>query len=420
MKLFAKYNRINVLATIFIFVVGSVAFYFALQYILIKQLDETLHSEQQEIHEYAEVHHQLPDIQNTKHQWVTITPTDKPLLKRKIGNYRYYNEREKEWETARQLLFSLNINQQYYIVSVSKSEVETEILLKLVILVTIGMVALILLLNFFLNRSIINRLWQPFYYSVDQIRKYEIKDKQSLSLPRNSVNEFNLLNESLNSMTQRIEADYLALKAFTENASHEMQTPLAVIRSKTDMLLQQSELKEEAIKNILGIEDSIQKLTRLNQSLLLLTKLENTQFALNEEVNISELIEQKLEEKKELFLSRKIDVGRKIEPLVLLFHQQLAEILLNNFLSNAIKYTPAGGMINVELNSTKLVVTNTAANGSLEEDKIFQRFYKAQPNQEGVGLGLAIVFEIARAAGFSVSYSFTNNQHIFSVHFNWK
>lgn len=418
MKLFTRYNRINIVTTIFIFIAGSIAFYFVLHYILVKQLDETLKSEQQEIYEYTKEHNQLPEIENTKHQWITVEPAQYPQFKKKITSYKKYNPDEKEWEPVRQLNFSLLVNNRYYAIAVNRSEVEMEDILKLMILVTTGMIALILLLNFFINRTIINKLWQPFYHSINQIKHYKINEKQPLSLPRNLIDEFNLLNDSLNKMTKSIEDDYLSLKAFTENASHEIQTPLAVIRSKTDMLLQQSALNEDSVKNILSIEESIKKLTRLNQSLLLLTKIENAQFDLNEPVDFKILIEQKLSEKEELFQSKQIQVTKNIVSVMLPFHQQLAEILVNNLLNNAIKYTPANGAISVELNEEKIIISNTAAGKALDVDKIFQRFYKGQQSQGGIGLGLAIVYEIVKVAGYNIHYSYNNNQHIFSIMFN--
>jgi signal transduction histidine kinase len=417
MKLFAKYNRINITVTIFTFVLGSVAFYFVLNYVLTRQLKETLRSEQFEIIHYVEQHNSLPEIQNTRHQWITIEKATDVLTKPKFNDIVVYNEKEKEAEPVEQLLFSIKVSGENFLITVNKSKAETEDLLQLIILVTIGMIALILLLNFLINRNIITRLWQPFYFSINNVKEYHLNNRQSLHLPKENTDEFNLLNESLNAMTQSIHQDYQALKAFTENASHEMQTPLAVIRSKTEILLQQQNISEEAMKQIMGIEEGIQKLSRLHQSLLLLTKIENTHFKFDEKVEMGTLVSQKIEEKKELFESKHLTVIQDIQFITLPFHQQLAEILINNLLSNTIRYTPENGVVNIELDKEKLIVRNTATENSLDVEKIFQRFYKAQQNQEGTGLGLAIVKEIGRIAGFEVQYLFHNNFHIFTIYF---
>jgi len=417
MKLFAKYNRFNIIATIFTFMVGSIAFYFVMHYILVRQLDESLHGEQQEIHEYVEIHQQLPEIQNTRHQWVTIEKTTELIHRRRIISYNFFNEHEHEFQSVRQLQFNLNVNNTLYLVKVNKSELETEDILKLMVLVTIGMIALILFLNLLINRKIISRLWQPFYHTVNAVKDYQLNDRKPFLLPAEPIDEFNLLNETLNHLMQNISRDYQVLKAFNENASHEMQTPLAVIRSKTELLLQQTEWNEEAVKQVLGIEDGIRKLTRLHQSLLLLTKIEHTKFEFNEPVIISTLIQQKLEEKQELFESRHITLETNIQPLTIPFHPHLAEILINNLLSNAIKYTPVHGYMHIAADQDKIVFRNTAANGPLDAGKIFQRFYKAEQNQEGIGLGLSIVHEICRIGGFRIEYSFEKDQHIFTIYF---
>ncbi len=418
MKLFTKYNRINIAATIFTFLVGSIAFYFVLHYVLIRQLDETLRAEEQEINRYIETHHQIPDIQNTKHQWTTIEKTNTLTKKEVFKNITLLNTKENEEEAIRQIIFTTALNGTLYKITVNKSKVETEDILQLIILVTMCMIALILLINLYVNRKIINRLWQPFYTAIEQIKSYHINDRQSLSLPNQNIEEFNLLNESLNTMTKSIYNDYQALKSFTENASHEMQTPLAVIRSKTDILLQQTDLTETSIKHILGIEDGITKLSRLHQSLLLLTKIENLNFSFTEKINISTIIQQKIEEKREIFQSKLLSIEENIIPVEILFHHHFAEILVNNLLTNTIRYSPENGKVEVVVTKEKLVVKNTAINGQLDANKILTRFYKAQQNQEGIGLGLAIVNEICKVAGFSLQYSYADNQHIFTIFFN--
>ena len=418
MKLFTKYNRVNITATIFTFVLGSIAFYFVLDYVLTRQLKETLRSEQFEIIHFVEEHQALPEIQNTRHQWITAERSKKILAKPQFKNSSFYNEKEKENESIKQLLFSINVTGENYLITVNKSEAETEDLLKLIILVTIGMIALILLFNYFINRKLINRLWQPFYTTIDEIKEYHVSNRQPLQLSKLPIDELDLLNDSLNKMTQSIYKDYAALKSFTENASHEMQTPLAVIRSRIDLLLQQSELKEQSLQQILSIEDAAQRLSKLHQSLLLLTKIENKQFMLNESVDIKKIILEKISEREDLIESKQLKIETNCANVMLHFHQHLAEILFNNLLNNSIKYTPASGMILIELTESFVCFSNDAMHGPLEEGRVFQRFYKPSDSGDGTGLGLAIIKEICHLAGFDIVYTFTQNQHHFKIRFN--
>ena len=417
MKLFTKYNRVNIAATILTFLIGSIAFYFVLHYVLSRQLDEALRVEQQEIVNYVNTHKQLPEIENTKHEWTEIRQEPVALQKAKARSVEIYNKADNEKEWVRQLIFSVTTDQKNYQVTVNKSETETEDLLQLIILVTIGMIGFILLSNYLINRKLVTRLWHPFYATINSIKDYHLAVQQPLQLSREPIDELDLLNDSLNKMTGRIYKDYQALRSFTENASHEMQTPLAIIRSKVESLLQDAEGKEKSIQQLLSIEDATQKLSKLHQSLLLLTKLENRQFLPNENVNLTKIIYNKLQEREELIAAKKLILQVHCDEVTLPFHQHLAEILINNLLNNVIRYTPQAGNINIELREKTLSVKNTGTGHSLNTRKIFQRFYKEDSNAEGTGLGLAIIKEICNMAEFNITYQYLANTHDFTIHF---
>lgn len=418
MKLFARYNRINIAVTIVIFILGSILFYISLRHILIRQLDETLRGEMQEITGAVQAHGRLPEIQNTRQQWTTIESVGQPFQEIKIRHIPWYNEREHEQEIVRQLVFPLTAEGKWYKVTVSKSEVETEYQLKLIIGLTIGMIGLILSCNYVINRYVLKRLWQPFYQSIQSIHQYKLSSNQPLQLPRGEIEEINILNQSLNEMSSSINRDYLALKSFTENASHEMQTPLAVIRTHTDLLLQHSEWSEQDLQHLHFIEASTQRLAKLHQSLLLITKLENRQFVLTEQVDMEEVLNDYVSGIREWAEDRQIRISLEAEPTVILFHRHLAEILIANLLNNALRYTPARGRIHVNLSPRSLAILNTAANGALNKESIFQRFYKADSGTESTGLGLAIVKEICTLTKFTVEYDFLNGEHRFTIKFS--
>jgi two-component system sensor histidine kinase QseC len=336
---------------------------------------------------YSKKNNALPEIHNTKHQWIEITETNERLPDTEPYYTKTYNAVEKEMETARQLVFMVYIGDKNYKATVSQSKTETEDLLEMIILVTVCMIALILLSTYLVNRKLVTGLWKPFYTTIDSIRDHKLSVEKPLQLNREPIDEIDLLNDSLNKMTLRIHQDYLALRTFTENASHEMQTPLAVIRSKVESLLQEAEGKEKIIQQLLTIEDATLKLSRLHQSLLLLTKLENRQFQLSETVNLSAILESKLKERNELIIARELILSVVTEEVILSFHQHLAEIMINNLLNNVIRYTPVHGTVSIKLTQDYLSIKNYAADGALNTDKIFQRFYKEEQSAESTGLG---------------------------------
>ena len=415
MKLLSKYNRINIAVTIGVFLLGSVFFFFVLRYILLNQLDETLMSERQEIVNYIAAHDELPEIVNTTQQWSYYEPTSQPVAKSYFKSGIYISD-DFDKEQIRQYIFSIKAGSTFYNITITKSQKDTQQLLRLIIIATIAMIAIILIINLVINRKILSTLWNPFYKTIEQIKAYRLSDKHPMQLNKVSIDEFRSLNESLNEMSERIYHDYETLKRFTENASHEMQTPLAVIRSKTDVLMQSVDWKEKEMQQLQQIEDATQRLAKLHQSLLLLTKLENRQFLLNEKVNLTDIIQQKIKEREDVLEAKKISVHANLQPVTLWFHPHLAEILVGNLLNNAIRHTASNGEIDVELSKEKFSVSNTSLNGELDKNKIFQRFYKTDTS-EGTGLGLAIVKEICNVANADIQYEYQNSKHQFIIRF---
>ena len=418
MKLLTKYNRINIGATIFIFLIGSCTFYFLLRYILVRELDATLKSEKQEIMQFNAIHHALPDIVVTKEQTTAYFPA--PVLVGTSFNNRLLSSRGHE-EYYRQIQFGVEVKGNYYLVTVNKPLEETEDLLQVIIIVTSGMIALILLVAYFINRRVLNSLWRPFHQTIESVKKYKLTSQETLQLGATSIDEFSMLNQSISGMTERVQQDYHLLKEFTGHAAHEMQTPLAVIRSKLDMLIQNENLLQGDSRNILEIEAAVNRLARLNQSLLLLTKVENRQFVLNEEIRLDKIIEEKCAELSEMMRLKYLTLAIESTPIQVYFHQQLAEIIVSNLLNNAIRYNMEGGSIQISLTENSISITNTSGLPALDEEKVFQRFYRHRDTrEEGNGLGLSIVKEICELAGFNIAYEYQDNNHIFTIVFNKK
>jgi two-component system sensor histidine kinase QseC len=415
LKLLSKYNRINIAVTIGVFLLGSIFFFFVLRYILLNQLDETLMSERQEITNYVAAHNELPEIVNTTQQWSYYEPTTKPIANAYFKSGIYTSD-DFDKEAIRQLFFSIKAGNTFYNITITKSQQESQALLRIIIIATVTMIAIILIINFVINRKILSTLWNPFYKTIQNIKSYRLSDQHPLELQKTSIDEFASLNESVTEMSERIYKDYETLKRFTENASHEMQTPLAVIRSKTDVLIQSFDWKEKEMQQLQQIEDATQRLAKLHQSLLLLTKLENRQFLLNEEVNLTEIVEQKIREREDVLEAKKISVHKNLQQVTLSFHQHLAEILVSNLLNNAIRHTALNGGIDVVLSGETFSVSNSSLNGELDKGKIFQRFYKTDTS-EGTGLGLAIVKEICNVVGAGISYQYQNSKHQFIIKF---
>ena len=220
-------------------------------------------------------------------------------------------------------------------------------------------------------------------------------------------------------MTERIKNDYLNLKEYIENASHEIQTPLAIINSKMELLLQSGDMKEKQYKTVADAYEASNRLSRLNKTLILLAKIENRQFPESEPVNPAIMINHQLESLEDLIYAKKIKVVKQVEEQVtVLMNPYLAEILLVNLIKNALRHNIPGGDLKIELTGNSLVIANSGPALTLDPDMLFKRFHTSSSSPESLGLGLSIVQKICTMYGFKVSYSYQNNMHVMLVVFN--
>ncbi|MBS1780799.1 MAG: HAMP domain-containing histidine kinase [Bacteroidetes bacterium] len=415
MKLFTKYNRINVAVTIVIFLLGSCLFYLLVHYIFLHQLDEALKTEQQEVLAFEQKHGKLPEVINTPDENTVYDRVSRPFNEYYCNRFVKY-EKEKEW--SRQIVFSVFANGMNYKVTVSKPLEETEDLLQVIIVVTVLLIALILGSAYFINRAVLNRLWRPFYNALDVLRRFKLDQKSKFTLEQSNIEEFDQLNNDIRGALQRVQADFESLNQFTAYAAHEMQTPLAVIRARLELLLQDETVFRNHTVQITSVLQAVRKLTKLHQSLLLLNKIENEQFTFTEKVRIDKIINHKLSELEDLINAKEISIEKQIQPVAVNFHVYLADILVGNLLNNAIRYNVKGGFINIQLNENELVVSNTSYLNAMTNERVFQRFFRSpEAKEEGNGLGLAIVKRICEAAGFTITYTYIKGMHFFWIAF---
>lgn len=414
MKLLRRYNRANILTALIILLASSVAYYFIIRIILIQQLDKDLQVEEQEIHEYISDNNSLPNASEYKDQEIKFEPAGSNPVRRRFKSKWRYNTEKKEHEPVRTITFPVSVNGVVYKAIVIKSQVEAEDLLTLIVIVTAVILLLLLATIWLINRFLLNKLWQPFYHTLQQLKSFNLKSSHALQLAPSNIEEFKELNTSVVEMTERVSHEFITLKAFTDNASHEMQTPLAIINAKLDLLLQNS--TEKQAEQLQAIYDATGRLTRLNQTLLLLTRIDNEQFKTHEQANLKKLIIKKFQQFEELIKGRNIKLTHQLEEACISINKELADILLNNLISNAIKHNYVDGYINCTLTSDKLMISNSGQSLTFSSEHIFNRFQK-NDHSDGTGLGLAVVKQICESSGLTITYTNNNDEHTFTIFF---
>ena len=418
MKLLSKYNRVNLVATIIVLLLSSVFYYFFIETALIHQLDKNLVVEEKEITDYVKENNRLPEPYNYKDEQEFYALTTDKKIKRKFSTIDQYNKDHDEYISYRRLEFPITVAGKQYKADIRKLLGETEDLVQLILKITLEMVLLLLVTLFLINRFVLSKLWKPFNVTLQQIKQFNLSGKDEMNLELSNIEEFTELNSAVSIMTRKAVQDYDEIKNFTENASHEIQTPLAIITSQLELLSQAENLQEEQMNIIQSISKTTSRLSKLNRSLILLTKIDNKQFRETEEVNISDLMLHHLNNYEELLYAKQIVVTNNIEPDVkLVMNETLAEILIINLLTNAIKHNIDNGSIQITLNKKSFSVVNTGIELESEPSELFERFKKDKVNSDSLGLGLSIVKKICERYGYKISYDNFKLLHTTTINF---
>jgi signal transduction histidine kinase len=417
-KLFSRYSRINALFTVGIFAITCLGLYFVIFQVLVAQLDHNFLRIQHRMQAYVSAQQELPGPQVLDDLRVYYTAEKDSLFGGEhFESTHFYDSTLGKDHRFRKFFFPIKVKETWYQVTLIKPLEGPHHVASAILYVSIAVILLLVLASYLLNRLAIKRLLSPFYQTMDALRGFTIGSTQPLPLPQTDIEEFAFMNECLKSMTGKAAEDYRLLKEFTENASHEIQTPLAIIRSKLDLVIQDAHLSEAQSEKLRSAYAALKRISRLNQSLLLIAKIENRQYNRTETLSVHDKLTEKLIQFQELWENSHLQVQSSIEPANLQVNPELLDILLNNLLSNATRHNCPQGIIEVRLQPGKLEISNSGMPSPLNKDRLFRRFYKEIPNSEQVGLGLSIIHQICEVTGIALAYRFKEDQHIFAL--NW-
>ncbi|GAB3767161.1 sensor histidine kinase [Spirosoma pomorum] len=325
---------------------------------------------------------------------------------------------EKEPEHIRILRTTYTFRNRNYEITLKQSYLEFDEIANALSVGVIVCFLVFVLLLIIADILVTRRIWHPFYGIIDQLHQYRIDGPDDATFPVSNVEEFTLLSQSLEEMSRRSRHQYVQQKQFTDHASHEMQTPLSVLSFELDLLQQSERLEEADLDRIQRAQQEIRRLSAMNQSLLLLAKIDNHQFAQNESVNIGELVTQLIDNYTDFGAHRGITITRVIhEKTYRLINRQLAEVLFSNLIKNAFRHGDANSPVFFQVSSTQFVVTNEGDPLPFPEDQIFGRFVRNQSQTQSTGLGLALVREIADQYGMRVHYTYVSGmrRHVLQV-----
>jgi len=339
------------------------------------------------------------------------------LPDKRLGDTLIYDRLQRENEGYYYLTLVKKVNLRNYQITVMTSYIGWERYYKTIFISFLGVALWMaffgVLINYYSNRKI----WKPFFLNLENLKQFSVRSAQPLQWHDSTITEFKELQYSLKDLTERSRREYLALREFTENASHEIQTPLGIIQSKLDRM-SQLEVSEEMARYIVQAKSGVERLSKMNRNLLLLAKLDNQVYLEKQLIRVDELLGQHLEQMEELFSVRNMTLSTNLCPVTVKSDRYLCDILLSNLLSNALRYSPSLGEIVIFISEQQLIISNPGSALDFPPEHLFDRFTKSANHTQGTGLGLAIVHQICLLNGWTIAHSYRMGVHYFSIDFN--
>lgn len=404
-------------ATVVILLVAIPLFYFVIMKIMQTNVDESLEFQKQWI--LKKLANDKPENFSWNDQNMTINEVKEILRNEdRFQTKNIYLENDDEFVNHRVLDFYTQTDGKKYHIKLKKSLLENEDILEAIVLLLLMLLGFLLLSLMVINHQVEKKIWKPFYKLLDQLKTYRIDKHQTPDFTKTPVNELNDLNNSISDLVDRNQKQYRSQKEFTENASHEMQTPIAVVQSKLELLMQTEPLSQEQAKFIENICEAISKMSKMNKGLLLLAKIENHQFGNLKEISVQQTAGKIIEDILPMIEDKNLHYIFETEgDKMVIADETLLHILLVNLISNAIKYSNKNGFLKLKLTETQFLISNTSDKEKLDESKLFRRFQKQNTEQESNGIGLEIAHTICEIYHWKLSYNYSEDYHFFTIDF---
>lgn len=323
---------------------------------------------------------------------------------------------EPELEPVRMLTTAFEHQGYYYELSIINSMIEESDLIKNLFYSVVILFILLVISIVSINKVVIQRLWGPLYTFLDQLTRFRLGKTKEKPAMDTQIQEFKDLELAVATLIRHNEESYEQQKQFIGNASHELQTPLAIMINKLEIMAETEGLNQEQAEIVAAVLATAERLVRLNKSLLLLSKIENKQFLHNADLPFNALVLNIVAELEAIAAFKKVSINVVQEDrLSVQMDSALANIVVSNLLRNALFHNKLGGEVNIRITNKGLTVSNTSTYATLDANLVFSRFYKSDAASKGTGLGLAIVQAICHLYGFAIVYQYENNQHSFQV-----
>ena len=421
MKLFYRVLMHLLVGIVVILVGWAVVFYMGIMEEINDEVDDSLEDYTELIITRSLAGKELPAHDSgSNNQYYLREVEPSYALSRPAISYRdsmVYISEKKETEPAR-ILTTLFKDKEgtYFEVAVYTPSIEKKDLRQAIFQLLVGLFVSLLVAILLINVWVFRRSMRPFYRLVDWLDHSRLGKKNvPLENPTHTT-EFRKLNEAVMRYATHSEEVFEQQKQFIGNASHELQTPLAICQNRLEMLMEDETLSEPQMEEILKTYQTLEYVSKLNKSLLLLSKIDNSQFVETSEVCINEVLHRYVDDYCEVYDYRgiRLTVEEKSEFRIRM-NETLAVVLVTNLLKNAFVHNIDKGEIRIVITSSGIRFGNTGNGEPLDGKRIFERFYQGKKKEGSTGLGLAIVDAVCRQYQLRVSYSAVDGMHCFEI-----
>lgn len=410
MKLLTKTSLNFISASVIFFLIGSMVMYFSVRNIIAEDVQNRLLQQQNEFI-YMAQHNKLTDLAS---ELVFVQAIENKQLHSFSDTVLIINEK---YILYKKLSFSYTQNEQDYKVSILLSQSESDLLIMKIAIMNVGFAMLFFLIMFFVNRHSIKSALTVFYSTINKLEHFEVAKAAAISLDTAEVDEVKRLNAVFEQMSEQIRKDFQTQKEYTENVSHELQTPLAIISSKVDELMQAENLNQSQIEQLALLLETTNRLAKINQALIFLTKIDNRFYNEGATFCLNDLIKERIAVFKDAIAEKQIDLKVELADITHVYMDPtLAESMLDNLLKNAIVHNSQKGELHIHLANKNLCISNSGQPFSFDAENVFKRFVRSKENKSSLGIGLSVVKSICDLYGFDITYSFTT-QHQFKIGF---
>ena len=422
MKLFYRV-LIHLLTGIVVVLSGwAVCFYFAIVDEINDEIDDSLEDYSELIIIRSLAGKELPSSDSgSNNQYFLREVTDAYVRTRDRIRYQdtmVYIAEKKETEPAR-ILTTIFRNDagQYYELSVSTPTIEKQDLRESIFYLLVGLFVILLVTILIINIWVFYRSMKPFYVLLHWLGDYRLGQTHKPLYNPTHTSEFQKLNDTVVRFAQHSEEVFQQQKQFIGNASHEIQTPLAVCRNRLEMLMEDETLTEQQLGEIIKTYETLEYVSKLNKSLLLLSKIDNHQYSETSKVCLNDILHSLIPDFEEVYAFKEVSLSLEENArLCADMNEVLATVLMTNLLKNAFVHNVEDGSIRITINKESICFSNTGTLVALDEKRVFERFYQGNKKEGSTGLGLAIANAVCRQFNLELKYVFKDGMHQFWVH----